>query len=80
MSDKDRRMTTERCAHLCAVAIANGLDEVWMALNPVLLCLYGAQYLPTLFRAYFARFGARQAMKMRDSRDDHLKSAATKND
>jgi len=32
----DRRMTGERCGHLCAVAIANKLDEAWMALPPIL--------------------------------------------
>lgn len=50
MTPKDRRMKTDRCAHLCAVAIANELDEVWIAQNPVLLFLYFAQYAPSLFR------------------------------
>jgi len=34
MEATDRRMTGERCGHLCAVAIANKLDEAWMALLP----------------------------------------------
>jgi hypothetical protein len=52
MSADDRRMATDRCAYLCAVAIANRLDEVWMAPNPVLFILYLSQYLPSLFRRY----------------------------
>lgn len=36
MEATDRRMTGERCGHLCAVAIANKLDEAWMALPPLL--------------------------------------------
>ena len=52
MSADDRRMSTDRCAYLSAVAIANRLDEVWMAPNPVLFILYLSQYLPSLFRRY----------------------------
>jgi Na+-transporting NADH:ubiquinone oxidoreductase subunit NqrD len=52
MSADDRRMATDRCAYLSAVAIANRLDEVWMAPNPVLFILYLSQYLPSLFRRY----------------------------
>jgi len=63
--ENDNRMATMRCAHLCAVAIANGLDEVWLALNPVLLCCYASQYCPSLLRTYFARFAARQALRLR---------------
>lgn len=50
MNSKDRRMTTDRCAHLCAIAIVNHLDEAWISINPVLLSLYAAQYIPSLFR------------------------------
>jgi len=70
MNEKDRRMKTDRCAHLCAVAIANQLDEAWISINPVLFLLYVAQYAPSLFRSYFTRFGARQAMKLRDGREE----------
>lgn len=75
MNSKDRRMTTDRCAHLCAIAIVNHLDEAWISINPVLLSLYAAQYIPSLFRSYFARYGAKRAMKLRDSGDEHLKEA-----
>jgi dehydrogenase/reductase SDR family protein 7 len=44
-------MKAERCAKLCAVAIVNKLDEVWISLNPVLFFLYVSQYAPTIARA-----------------------------
>lgn len=40
MEITDRRMTTERCGHLCAVAIANKLDEAWMALPPIIFMVH----------------------------------------
>jgi len=70
MNENDRRMKTDRCAYLSAVAIANKLDEAWISINPVLFLLYVAQYAPSIARSYFARFGVRQAMKLRDGRDE----------
>jgi dehydrogenase/reductase SDR family protein 7 len=52
MQAGEKRMATERCAHLSAVAIANRLDEAWIALHPVLLIMYLAQYFPTIARRY----------------------------
>lgn len=52
MNENDsNRMQTERCAQLCAVAIVNKLDEVWISRNPVLIFLYLSQYAPSLCRA-----------------------------
>jgi dehydrogenase/reductase SDR family protein 7 len=48
MNPSEKRMSTPRCAELCALAIANRLDEAWIALNPVLLFTYAYQYLPNL--------------------------------
>ena len=45
-------MSTERCAHLMTVGIANNLDEVWITNTPPLLMLYLNQYLPNLYRWY----------------------------
>ena len=39
-------MSAERCAYLTAVTIANGLDEVWISKNPILLFVYLIQYCP----------------------------------
>ena len=50
MTQHDRRMTTDRCARLCLIAIVNKIDEAWISINPALLTLYAAQYSPTLFR------------------------------
>lgn len=45
-------MSTERCAKLMVVGMANNLDEVWITENPPLLMLYINQYLPNLYRWY----------------------------
>ena len=43
-------MSTERCAELMAIAIANKLDEVWMADQHYLRMLYVGQYMPDIAR------------------------------
>lgn len=48
MDPSERRMTSERCASLIAVAIANRLDEVWVSPHPELLYLYLFQYFPSI--------------------------------
>ena len=45
-------MSTERCAKLMAVSMANKLDEVWISTQPALLMVYFKQYLPDLFGWY----------------------------
>ncbi|KAG8223158.1 hypothetical protein J437_LFUL015370 [Ladona fulva] len=45
-SASDRRLTADRCGYLCAVALANGLREAWMALPPVLPLTYLGCYYP----------------------------------
>ena len=46
---KDKtRLTVGRCAQLTAVALANGLDEVWISKNPILLFTYLSRYCPNL--------------------------------
>ncbi|XP_077534188.1 dehydrogenase/reductase SDR family member 7-like [Haemaphysalis longicornis] len=61
-------MPTERCAWLTAVAIANKMDEVWISENPILLIMYCAQYIPSIFRNYIMRlmFTKDRIMKMRE--------------
>lgn len=46
----DRRMPTDRCGRLMAVAIAHKLDEAWIAAQPNLTFYYLVQYAPTFFR------------------------------
>ncbi|XP_063235766.1 dehydrogenase/reductase SDR family member 7 isoform X2 [Bacillus rossius redtenbacheri] len=64
----DKRMSAERCAHLCAVALANKLDEVWMAPRPILPLIYLFRYYPTIGRALFKFLGPKYLLKLRDSR------------
>ena len=45
-------MSTERCAKLMVLGMANDLDEVWISENPVLLMVYFNQYLPNLSKWY----------------------------
>ncbi|CAG2170934.1 unnamed protein product, partial [Oppiella nova] len=44
------RMDTSRCAYLMAIAMANGLDEIWVCRQPLLTMYYLMQYLPTITR------------------------------
>ena len=48
----DEQMTTERCAELMAVGMANNLDEVWISDYPALLMVYLNQYVPNFSRWY----------------------------
>ncbi|XP_020614195.1 dehydrogenase/reductase SDR family member 7-like isoform X2 [Orbicella faveolata] len=43
-------MSTERCAELMVVSMANNLDEVWISSEPGLLMVYLNQYFPNLYR------------------------------
>ncbi|XP_037565705.1 dehydrogenase/reductase SDR family member 7 isoform X1 [Dermacentor silvarum] len=63
-----RLMPTERCAQLIAVAIANKMDEVWISQNPILLLVYLAQYMPSIFRNYVVKllFTEDRVRKMRE--------------
>ncbi|XP_053376864.1 dehydrogenase/reductase SDR family member 7-like [Mercenaria mercenaria] len=66
MKEGEKRMNTRRCARLCAVAIANKLDEVWIALQPILLFVYIGQYMPTIAGWCFKRAGVKFMMKFRE--------------
>lgn len=43
-------MATARCSHLIAKGIANKVDEMWIARQPVLLSVYLHTYAPWLSR------------------------------
>lgn len=68
MESSEKRMSTARCAELCALAIANGLDEAWIALNPVLLFTYMFQYFPNLSRVGSKRMGLKMLKKIREGK------------
>lgn len=44
------KMTSQRCAQLTVLAQVNELDEVWTAKQPLLLFVYIAQYMPSIYR------------------------------
>lgn len=71
-----KMMSAERCAELFAVALANRLSEVWMALQPVILILYFCQYLPTLSKSVMQLIPVSVIVKLRDGRDDLAKAGS----
>ncbi|KAK7108653.1 dehydrogenase/reductase SDR family member 7-like [Littorina saxatilis] len=70
MEPGERRMTTERCAHLCAVAIANQLDEAWISLQPELSYYYLNQYMPAVARWAAVRIAGPRLQKLKEGRND----------
>ena len=48
MTSDEKRVSTDRCAYLSCVAIANNLYEVVIANQPILLFAYLNQYTPDL--------------------------------
>ena len=50
-------MSTERCARLMAVGMANNLDETWISENPSLVITYISQYFPNFYRWYVFAYG-----------------------
>ncbi|XP_054272249.1 dehydrogenase/reductase SDR family member 7-like isoform X1 [Macrosteles quadrilineatus] len=64
----DKRMTTQRCAKLCAIAIANRLDEAWMGLFPVVPLCYVLRYYPYLAKKLSQVMSGQYLQKIRDSR------------
>lgn len=64
-NDSDR-ISSDRCAKLYTVAMANKLDEVWISRNPILLTVYGYQYCPSFMRRYFTGKLSSAFVKLRD--------------
>lgn len=48
MENNEKRMSTERCAYLSCVAIANQVYETWLVQQPILFLVYINQYIPDL--------------------------------
>jgi len=69
MNASDKRMTAERCAELSFIAIANNVAESWICFKPVLLLMYGSQYLPSLSKSVMKVLGPKFLAKVRDSRN-----------
>ncbi|XP_071483007.1 dehydrogenase/reductase SDR family member 7-like [Diadema antillarum] len=60
-------MSTERCVELTVVALANRLNEVWIARQPILLFYYMAQYAPGVTRWLTPVIGRRRVKEYRES-------------
>lgn len=63
----DRRMTGERCGHLCAVALANKSREAWLCIFPVLHFSYIFVYFPLATHLLMKVAGTQRFFKFRDS-------------
>lgn len=66
MMPTENRMSTQRCAELMAVAMANKMYEVWISPNPPLLFVYLSQYSPTLARWVAGRLGMKSIKRLRE--------------
>lgn len=49
-------MDTSRCAEFIVTGIANSLDELWIAEQPLLTLYYIYQYFPSTFRLFLIKF------------------------
>ncbi|XP_070500753.1 dehydrogenase/reductase SDR family member 7-like [Chironomus tepperi] len=68
VSGTDRRMTTERCAYLYAVALANNIHLSWSGIFPINLILYVGLYYPNIKKLLMTMGVTRLLGKVRDSR------------
>uniref|UniRef100_A0A2M4ADB5 Putative 11beta-hydroxysteroid dehydrogenase type 1 n=1 Tax=Anopheles triannulatus TaxID=58253 RepID=A0A2M4ADB5_9DIPT len=64
----DRRMTSERCGHLYALAIANKTHLSWVGTFPINFLLYIGCYYPNLKRVLMKVVGMERLQRVRDSR------------
>ena len=58
-----RRMSTERCARLCLTAIVNRVNVAWISIQPILVCCYLTQYLPSVFVLVMTKFMTEEKLK-----------------
>jgi len=66
MQATEKRITTERCAELMAIAMANNMYEVWISFSPPLFFTYLTQYSPTLARWIAGIVGMKAIHKIRE--------------
>ncbi|KAL4237768.1 Dehydrogenase/reductase SDR member 7 [Mactra antiquata] len=62
------RMSTDRCARLCTVAIANKMDEVWISKRHFLFLTYVNQYMPMLYKWIANRMGIKGFSKLKEGK------------
>jgi dehydrogenase/reductase SDR family protein 7 len=56
-------MTSDRCAELMVTAMANGIDESWQCVQPILIFVYMAQYWPSVARWLMSRLVTEKMMR-----------------
>ncbi|CAG7836278.1 unnamed protein product [Allacma fusca] len=61
-------MTAERCAYLSLVAMANRLNESWIARLPTVPAVYLYTYFPLLGDLFFSLVGSRMINAMREQK------------
>jgi dehydrogenase/reductase SDR family protein 7 len=64
ISDEPGKMETQRCTDLVMKALHWGLDEIWVAKQPVLLVTYLNVYTPWFMRQAFTKFIGPARMNM----------------
>uniref|UniRef100_A0A2P2I018 Dehydrogenase/reductase SDR family member 7-like n=1 Tax=Hirondellea gigas TaxID=1518452 RepID=A0A2P2I018_9CRUS len=73
-----RRMSAERCAQLCSVAMSCKLPEVWVCEQPILAIQYTLHYFPSLPHLLIKSLGVGFIMKLRDGRSAGVPPPAAK--
>ena len=69
-TEGEKKMPTDRCAHLMAVGVANRMPELWISGQPVLLLTYINQFFPRLTRfAYTKLIGPARVRVFRQGGD-----------
>ncbi|CRK98666.1 CLUMA_CG011944, isoform A [Clunio marinus] len=66
----DKRMTTERCAYLYAVLLANNKNLCWSGIFPINWIAYIGCYYPNIKKLLLAIVGTRRLAKIRDGRNN----------
>lgn len=65
---EDKRMTSERCGYLYAIALANKTQLSWVGAFPINLILYIGCYYPNIKKLLLKIVGMRRLRQVRDSR------------
>ncbi|XP_065091884.1 dehydrogenase/reductase SDR family member 7-like isoform X2 [Ochlerotatus camptorhynchus] len=65
---EDKRMTSERCGYLYAIALANKTHLSWVGTFPINLILYIGCYYPNVKKLLLKIVGMRRLRQVRDSR------------
>lgn len=66
VSPADRRMTSERCGKLFAIALANKTTLSWVGVFPVSMLIYIVSYFPNLRKLIMIALGTRGMQKIRE--------------